>query len=1267
MLLLWLFLLLPIKAQTSINTAEATPVCTFDHDHQQLLQTDPVYAEKVERANALIAEKTAAYWAQQTTANTYAKSGGAGGVISIPTVVHILHHPDSLQGMGGNPTNEMVYTAIDYLNQAFRNNGAYDPSIGTDMEIEFCLAVRTPFGFFTNGITRTANVTYAFLDKEEDEAMKMNTGWDREKYFNIWIPTGICSSALDICNIAGYSNLASYHGANRDGIVCRSDFFGTSPNKTKVLIHELGHWLNLYHTFEGGCQNNNCLMQGDFVCDTPPDASQFSYLCTAVNSCLSDGEDSNIRNPFRAVNLGGQGEQNDMIENYMDYGNYECQNAFTLNQKERIHLSFDAFRSSLLQSNACVSPISNDAAITEIVSPNNAQCSGDLIVTLHNAGLSPLNSCSIFYQIDGGAITPYAWTGFLPSGECVEVLVNTTLSFLPGQHTLKVYTESPNGGIDNNSANDEKSNTFVALSSQSLPFNEDFSAISFSSKWGKVNPDNSIGWQTVGTSGCGSTGTRSAYINNHAYNNIGETDYLYTLLNLNDYADANLSFDVAYVPQSNFISDRLRVVISTDCGESFHEIYDKSAGDLMTGISPQNAAWSPNSCTQWRTESINLMNYAREEVIIGFAATTSQGNNLYLDNVHINGTEYIECASPGSVNVNNITANTATITWTNGEPGVNFYQVQYKTVGSNSWLGTQLVTGNSLELYGLFTNTNYYVEVQTICASGLRSEATATSFVTVFTSCPPMSSVEISDVYKHGFTVSWTPIPGISLYSISYYPASSPSSVQTTATFDNQMLISGLPTGVLYQVEVAVVCDGGVTSPPSTPIYVSPELICRPPDNINVLDVSAECAVLKWDQGEDDISFSVRYKKANDINWASSFTISTNIYLLEGLESGTNYELEISTTCTGVLVSEYGYRIAFSTPPSCSYINALSMNASAITETSASISWDNSPDAEQYELEYRPQGFSGWTPYTSNNTFASLNGLVPCTTYEYRVRGICSNESTFCTSQGGFSSIKTFVTACSGGSAAEYCAITGVSASSNWIQEVRIGTYNNFSGTNNGYGDFTNLSYNLGRNETFAISLTQGTPSRNDNVFWSIWIDFDQNKTFEANEQVFSKNTANEESIVFDETPLTVHSHLIIPSSALLGATRMRVALGEGTVPEACTSFLQGEVEDYTLIINEGGKGENTIINAESITLGLQPNPAQNQVLIYYSTPENTPCKISIFDVMGRIVFTENKPSTSQTISSELVNIDHLSKGVYFVQVDNGQERVSKKLLVLGK
>jgi M6 family metalloprotease-like protein len=139
-----------------------------------------------------------------------------------------------------------------------------------------------------------------------------------------------------------------------------------------------------------------------------------------------------------------------------------------------------------------------------------------------------------------------------------------------------------------------------------------------------------------------------------------------------------------------------------------------------------------------------------------------------------------------------------------------------------------------------------------------------------------------------------------------------------------------------------------------------------------------------------------------------------------------------------------------------------------------------------------------------------------------------------------------------------YCESHG-SAILEHIASVSVNGETNSSGASGaaGYEDFSGFSFNVESGTSANLSLSPGFSDRSKNEYWSVWIDFNQDKDFEdAGELVFTALRKRN----------TVSGTINIPNG-LDCTTRMRVSLSRNGIPGPCDIFDNGEVEDYTVVI----------------------------------------------------------------------------------------------------
>lgn len=335
-------------------------------------------------------------------------------------------------------------------------------------------------------------------------------------------------------------------------------------------------------------------------------------------------------------------------------------------------------------------------------------------------------------------------------------------------------------------------------------------------------------------------------------------------------------------------------------------------------------------------------------------------------------------------------------------------------------------------------------------------------------------------------------------------------------------------------------------------------------------------------------------------------------------------------------VEDYTINLGSAGPDTQAPTAPTSLAASNVAQTTLSLSWSASTDnvgVTGYEVF---QGSSSLGTVTG--TSANITGLSPATAYSFKVRAFdaAGNNS-------GYSNTVNVTTLSNG--TVEYCNSKGNNSNYEWIDLVKLNNLNNPSGNDGGYKDNTNMSANVPYGSN-TIQISAGFSGRGYTEYWKVWIDYNQNGTFDSNELAVSGSSRSSG---------TLSGTFNVPSTALAGPTRMRVSMKYNSSQTACETFSYGEVEDYTVVIGANGVAPQGFNGGDSVSsnITLYPNPAKHYLNI--ALLDAVGKDYVIYNVIGQVVgkgaFTEN------------LDVSSLQNGVYMLEINTEDSKMMKRFV----
>lgn len=342
-------------------------------------------------------------------------------------------------------------------------------------------------------------------------------------------------------------------------------------------------------------------------------------------------------------------------------------------------------------------------------------------------------------------------------------------------------------------------------------------------------------------------------------------------------------------------------------------------------------------------------------------------------------------------------------------------------------------------------------------------------------------------------------------------------------------------------------------------------------------------------------------------------------------------------------VEDYTVVISAGTPTPPAVPTGLA--ASSITTSGMTIGWTASTGATSYDLQFRVSNGT-WATYNTTATSYAMTGLSSNTTYEFQVRANNSAGSSSYTATGSAKTLEQITT---------YCTSKGSNVTYEWIDLVQLNEINRTSTADAGYKDMTSLVANVGLGTSQTIYFSAGFKSSSYKEYWIVWIDWNHNGAFEDTEKVATGNSTSS---------TTLSGTFTVPTTALLGTTRMRVTMKYNAAPTACETFSYGEVEDYTVNVTANSSKQITDNNPIAQQIGDEggssievfPNPAKSTIGLNVRSV-NGAVMVRIYDMRGAIVKEVLYENNTE------INISKLPAGTYIIRADEEKEPLTVKFV----
>lgn len=615
------------------------------------------------------------------------------------------------------------------------------------------------------------------------------------------------------------------------------------------------------------------------------------------------------------------------------------------------------------------------------------------------------------------------------------------------------------------------------------------------------------------------------------------------------------------------------------------------------------------------------------------------------------------CYAPYNLNVTNITQTTVTLNWTPFGTPVS-YNIQYKPSSGTTWT-TVNSTATSVSISGLTPFTSYQFQVQAVCANSSSAYSAAVSFVTLaepgtcvvnlyepnntMSQLTPLTlNLDTKAMIETGSDVDWFSFsntasqPNIKVdltnlpkdYTLQLFRSGTQVAISSNTGTGSESITFTTTVIGSYWIRVS----GNSSNFSNTLCYNLKATIygeqqsCAVPSGLNATNITTTTATLNWNSISTATSYNIQYRPQGTTTWTST-TSTSNSKSVNGLIANTTYEFQVQAVCTSGS-SAFSTSVTFTTLTQQTCGVPAGLNATNITQTSATLNWTAVSNASSYNIQYRAQGTTAWTNTNATTNSKSISALLANTTYEFQVQAVCSNGSS------AFSASATFTT-------------QGQTAN------CTVNAYE----PNNTMGQIIPISLNTDIRAMIEVG---------SDVDWYSFA----NTANQKNIQVRLSNLPKDYSLKLFKSGVEVASsanagtadEVINYNTNVIGTYWIRVFGSSANFSNTQCYTVKASISATPYLLESNAETAKQI-NLTKPDIQLFPNPSNGEFVLRYQTSTSGQVNTKLFDLSGNEIYS-NQFEVKEGENEFSIRLESVSKGMYLLDINNGTDKSIHKVLI---